>query len=278
MNDTSVSGPTILFSGTKKMVRFTGSTALKEGQGLCYDWDTVTGGAVTVANGNRLNHVELPSTTNARWFAGVAAAAYAARTGGRFIEICEPGSVCNILSKASTTIGVGRLTCEAGGTYAGYFRYAGFEGEGSAVPLQTVNRSETAGKCFARLEVGPPSGLVEVISANDDALLDGGATACMVGGVTYFDTDISTGADATDTLADGTIPGLKKAFVCQKAQTNDIVITVSSGVEGIGNADPTNAMTSIELDADTEEVALEWNAFDVEGLWVVQHLYGAALT
>jgi len=176
------------------------------------------------------------------------------------------------------TIGGGLVTCEAGGTYAGYFRKAGFQGKGSAVPLQTVTGAATATKCLAELQDGPQSGLVEVVSANDDGLLDGGATTFMAGGVSYIDTDISTGGNATATLDDGTLPGLQKAFVCQEAQTNDISITVTSGVEGIGNVDPTDALGTIVLDADDEEVTLRWDAFDGEGLWVVSHVVGATLT
>lgn len=255
-------------------VWFGGTTALLEGQGVCYNWDY---GTPTVKDGRRMNRVELPTALNARYFAGVAARPYSAKSGGQMIEIYLPGSCCNVLSKASTTIGVGRLTCEAGGTYAGYFRYAGFPGEGSCVPLQTVDNDATAGKCQALLEVGPPSGLVESVVTNTDGLLDGGATTVMVGGVSYFDTDISTGGDATFTLADGTIPGLKKAFVAREAQTNDMVINVTSGIEGMANADPTDGLATIKLDADLEEATLEWNAFDTSGVWVILHTVGATI-
>jgi len=275
MGDRSVNAYEKQPHGDIEWVWFEGSTALLEGQGVCYNWDY---GTVSAADGRRCNRVELPTILNARWFAGVAARKYSATTGGQFIEIFKPGSLCNVLSKASTTIGVGRLTCEAGGTYAGYFRLAGFPGRGSCVPMQTVNRATTAGKCQALLEEGPESGLVEVVSANADGLLDGGATTFMVGGVSYVDTDISTGADATFTLADGTIPGLRKAFVCQQAQTNDVAIAVTSGIEGVGNADPTDGMTGIVLDADKEEVTLAWDAFDTSGVWVVQHVVGATLS
>ena len=277
MSSNALNAPRAKFPTISKWVWFTGSAALYEGMGVCFNFDTITGAAATLADGNRGNEVELPSATNARYFAGVAARDYSAHSGGQMIEIHEPGSFCNVYAKANCTLGSGRLTCEAGGTYAGYFRLAGLEGQGSARPLQTIDRT-TAGKVFAQLEKGPQSGLVQVLSANDDALLDGGATACMVGGVTYFDTDISTGTDATDTLADGTLPGQKKVFVLQIAQTNDIVITVTSGVEGVANADPTNALTSIELDADKDEICLEWNGFDDNGVWVVTHCVGPTLT
>lgn len=254
-------------------VWFTGSTALKEGQGVCFDWDS---GTATVADGRRCNRVELPSTTNSRHFAGVASRAYAAKTGGQLIEICKPGSYCNILSKASTTIGVGRLTCEAGGTYAGYFRYAGFEGEGSAVPLQTIDRSSTAGKCYAKLEVGPPSGLVEEITAVDDD-----AITPMVGGVTYIVGAALASGDCTATLADGTISGLRKAFsvVTTAVTTNDVVITVTSGLMGgVGAADGTGALSTITLNAVGEEIVLEWAGLAASGaLWVPVTTVGATL-
>ena len=252
-------------------VWFEGATALLEGQGVCYNWDY---GTATALDGKRSNRVELPSITNARWFAGVAARDYVARANGQFIEILAPGSFCNILSKASTTIGVGRLTCQAGGTLAGYFRYAGFEGEGSAIPLQTVDRSTTAGKCFAKLESGAPSGLVEtpVIAAA------GGAATFMVGGVTIFETATTLAANITNTLADGTLPGQKKAFKCAAAMTtNDIVITVTSGKQGVGNADPTAALATITVDADNEEVTLYWDALDADGHWCVSYVLGSVL-
>lgn len=256
-----------------RWVWFTGTTALVEGQGVCYDWDR---GTQTSADARRYTYVELPAILNARHFAGVAVRAYAANSGGQLIEIFCPGSVCNVYSNASTTIGVGRLTCEAGtgGAGAGYFARAGFEGAGSAVPLQTVDRSTDAGICLALLETGPPSGLVEVILPVDNT-----AITCMVGGVTYFVTAVAlTGGDSTFTLADGTIPGLKKAFVCQEAMSgNEVVITVTSGIEGVANADPTDAMTSMSFNADLEEVTLQWDAFDTSGVWVVQHAVGATL-
>jgi len=220
----------------------------------------------------------LPSVDNNQHFAGVVARAYSAQAGGQLIEVNAPGSVCQILLKQDVVLGTTqRVTCEAGGTYAGYFRDPGFAGEGSAVPLQTVSAAGTAAICLAKLEVGEPSGLVENVVANTDGLLDGGATTLMVGGVSYYDTDISTGGDATATLADGTQPGLKKAFVARETQTNDIVITVTSGVEGIANADPTDTLATITLDADLEETTLQWDAFDTNGLWVIQHTVGATI-
>lgn len=256
-------------------VWFEGSTALLKGQGVCYNWDY---GTATASDARRTNRVEVPTILNARYFAGVAARAYSAKTGGQFIEVNGPGSYCEILAAATTVRGTGELTCEAGGTYAGYFRYRGFEGEGTAVPLQSV--SGTVGSplvCLAKLQEGPPSGLVEDVATNTDGLLDGGATTFMIGGVSYISADISTGGDATFTLADGTTSGLKKAFVCQSSQTNDVVINVTSGIEGVANADPTNALATVKLNADLEETMLQWRAFDTNGLWYIQHTVGATI-
>lgn len=252
-------------------VWFEGTTALKEGQGVCYNWDY---GTATAEDGRRSQRVELPTILNARYFAGVAARAYSANSTGQLIEIFRPGSYCNILSRVANTIGVGRSTCIAGGTYAGYFGDAGFPGEGSAVAEQTVDRSSTAGTCYALLEIGQPSGLIEYVTP----AAAGGAIVCMVGGVTYFPTAVTLAADATFTLADGVIPGQRKAFAAQADMTtNNIVVTVTSGVMGAGNADPSGALASITIDGDTDNTVVEWCGFDTTGAWVCQFNVGSVL-
>lgn len=269
--DRSINAPQKKANTISEWVWFEGSTALKEGQGVCYNWDY---GTASDADARRTNRVELPSITNARFFAGVAARAYSAKTNGQLIEIFKPGSTCNILSKASTAIGVGILTCEAGGTYAGYFRYAGYQGEGSAVPLQTVDRSSTAGNCLAKLQEGIPSGLVEVPTLK----AAGGAHTFMVGGVTIFDTATTLEADATFTLADSTIPGLKKMFKCMATMTTkDIVVTVTSGKKGVGDADPTGTLATITMDADDEECEVTWGGNEANGHWVCTYVLGSVI-
>lgn len=247
-------------------VWFTGSTALLEGQAVCYDYDY---GTASAYDGKRTNRVELPSQSNARWFAGVAARNYAASSGGQFVEINAPGSTCNVLSQASTTIGVGRLTFTVGGTYAGYFKRQGFEGAGSCVPLQTVDRSSTAGKCLARLEVGPQSGGVEEVTVVDDS-----AVVCMVGGVTYIIGAALATGDCTFTLADGTLSGQRKAFsvVDTAVTTNNFVVTVTSGIQ----ADGATALASITMNALAEEIVLTWYAVAAAGgVWVENYSIGA---
>jgi hypothetical protein len=209
-----------------KWVWFEGATALLEGQAVCYNWDF---GTAENEDARRFARVEVPSTTNAQHFAGVCAQAHAARTGGRMIEIYVPGSICNVLSRASTTIGVGRLTFEITAATAtnGTFRYSGLEGEGSGIPLQTVDRSNTAGLCLMKLDPpGRPSGGLEVVQ-----LVDNTAFTCMVGGTTLLTGATLTNGNATFTLADGAIDGLRKKFgvITTEIATNDAVITVTSG-------------------------------------------------
>lgn len=116
-------------------VFFTGSTDLVKGQGLCYDRDHGTAANV---DGRRDTHVELPSASNFRWFAGVTARSYAAKTGGQIVEIYGPGSVCQIALAQDSTIGTGVMGCIAGSGAPGRFGHKGFYGLGAAIPLQTI--------------------------------------------------------------------------------------------------------------------------------------------
>jgi hypothetical protein len=255
----------------KAAVWFNGSGALVEGQGLCYNWDYGTAGTREPRRGNE---VELPTILNARYFAGVTARAYNARTGGQLVEIHLPGSVCNVMTGVDTVIGVGRITCQAGagGDGAGHFGDAGFAGQGSAVPLQTV----TAGAgslCLARLEEGPQSGLIEYITAV------AGANVCMVGGVTYI-IGASVASDATFTLADGPVTELRKAFivVTTAVTTNNFVVTVTSGVQGILHATPTTALASLTFNAIGETSILEWDGVLVgTSTWTLTSNIGATI-
>jgi len=237
-------------------VWFTGETALLEGQGLCYDWDS---GTQTAFDAKRMNRVELPTILNAPYFAGVCARAYSASSGGQFIEMNSPGSTCYILSRVSNTIGVGRTCCIAGGAYAGYFDNAGFPGQGNAVPLQTIDRSSAAGKCMALLEDGPQSGLIELVTPV------AGAITVMVGGITYFQA-ATIAADATFTIADGKVIGQRKGMVCEgEPTTNTLIATVTSGLQMDGTALATVTFADIQ-----DYSVLEWVGLGTGGLWAQQ--------
>jgi len=125
-------------AGLRKFPRrvfFTGSTALEKGVGLC--WDRDYGTAANVEK-ERDNYVELPDLTNGLRFAGVTARAYKAVTGGQWVIIYEPGSVCEIALACDVTVNSGLTTCIAASGAPGRFGHAGLPGRGSAVPLQTV--------------------------------------------------------------------------------------------------------------------------------------------
>ncbi len=262
MRSASINAPITQAQGEKAMVRFEGSTALVTGQAVCYSWDY---GTDTARDGSRMNRVEVPTILNAPYFAGVAVCAYAANTGGRMIEIYLPGSLCDIASKADTVIGVGRLTFEVGGTFAGYFRDTeGFPGEGSCVPMQTATRASTAGTCLAMLETGVQSGGIERV-----VVVASSAIVCMVGGVTMI-TGASIGGDSTFALVQGTYEGQLKKFYVRTAITggNDLVVTPAT--DGI-SMDGSTALDTITLDAADETITLGF----FSDRWCTQGVAGA---
>jgi len=247
--DCSVNGPQSLGNVKQLDVWFegNGSTAqtVYEGQGVCYNWDY---GTASAASAERYNRVELPSILNARWFAGVLAQGYTVPATGRVVTIYAPGSVCNILSRVSNTVGVGLTTCEAGGDYAGYFNLGGLEGEGSAVVAQTIDRSSASGLCLAKLQTGLPSGLCEVLT-----LTAGGASTMMVGGTTHF-AAATPATDATFTIADGTYEGQKKRFYTAGTQTTNNVVVTVNGIQDDGGT----ALATWTTDTTAENLTLEW--------------------
>jgi len=232
------------------------TTALNEGEAVCYDQDY---GTATAYDGRRLNRVETPDTTNAQYFAGVASRAYAATTGGQFIEIYLPGSVCNIWlnAPATSTINVSFFTFDVTSSYEGFFRYEGLPGVGSAIPLQTVDRSSTAGLCMAKLMEGEESGGVEVVPLVDNDAIG----TLMIGGSTLVTGSVIGTGNCTYTLADATSVGLRKKFkvITAEVATSDLVITVTNGRT---SALADSALASVTFpDSGTTlntEITLEW--------------------
>lgn len=256
------------FSVISEEVWFEADTALKEGQGVCYNWDY---GTATAADGRRGNRVELPTILNAPHFAGVADKVYAARTGGQFITINQPGSYCNVWSAANNTIGAGISTCEAGtgGNGAGFFGREGFQGKGSFTPLQTINRG-TPGLCFGYLQEGPQSGLIEEVTAVDNSTI-----VLMVGGVSHLlAVTLGTG-DALFTVADGTRNGQLKGFHLVGDQTtNNLVLTFTSAQQ---NVDANTALTTWTADTALEEIYVEWLGIGADGVWVERLTLGGTI-
>lgn len=204
-----------------RRVFYTGSDIVNQGYGLCYVKD---GGTATAASPTRYWNVALPSQTNNLAFAGVARTTYAAKSGGQWIEIFEPGALQQIYVDGSVTIGESVFaTCQIGGVGTGTFNTTnpGFMGRGTARICQTRTG---AGLVYAELMDGPESGLVETLT-----LTAGGAFTAMISGLTLF-AAATIASGATFTLADGTFQGEKKAFIqTGTTVTSTIAITVTHG-------------------------------------------------
>ncbi len=252
-----------------EFVWFNGDGTLKEGQGVCHNWDY---GTAADYDARRINHVEAPTILNAPYFAGVAARPYSASVGGQFIEINLPGSTCNVWTLIDTVIGVGRITCQAGaGAVAtGYWTVAGFPGKGSAIPLQTVTAS-TGALCMALLEEGEQSGLVENII--DYAGAEAEAKVFMVGGVSYFGGTTATGAK-TFVLADGTKVGQKKGFFVRTSFSSEAV-TISPTSAGV-KLDGSTANTTIVMETALDLSILRWDGLGTNSTWNTIHQVGPA--
>jgi hypothetical protein len=118
-------------------VWYEGTDALLEGEAVCYN--TAFGTAAAI-DGRRANRVTRPSRSNNKAFAGVAARFYSAQVHGQLIEINCPGSRGVLIALGTdTVVDVGTLTFQVGGgSGAGRFVKAGFDGRGTADVRQTV--------------------------------------------------------------------------------------------------------------------------------------------
>lgn len=140
----------------QKRVFFSGSGALGLGIGLCYDrlvatqltpdmppaQAGVTGTTATQNQECRDNVVALPATANRGQFAGVTDNSYAAVTGGQWVTINEPGSVCQVQTDIATVIAVTSITCQVNAD-PGVFGLGGLAGRGTALALQTTLTAST---------------------------------------------------------------------------------------------------------------------------------------
>jgi hypothetical protein len=147
----------------KKTVFFynSGSEAvtISKGLGLCYNYDWAESGhdlwAADKPAKKRAQMVEKPASGNKLWFAGWAVQDYTIGAGEtKAIHIYEPGSVCQILTDQNCTVGTTYLQVEYDPDtgYAGALNGAASfpYSRGSALALQTVNRSGTAGLVLAK--------------------------------------------------------------------------------------------------------------------------------
>jgi hypothetical protein len=219
-----------------RRVYYTGSDTLLEGYALCYNFDAsdvsaenlmLSAGVDEECPARRIQ-VEKPSLNNCAHFAGVVSNKSAGVTGPGWVEINLPGSVCNIYAAASvdhgstgTGMNTGQTLTFSVGQY--YFKYTGLPGAGSAVVLQDVDRSSTAGLVMAELQIGQPSGGVQLVATTETAdVVSAGGVLCIAPfGVTILDSTVyTTCLDQTAALTcclvdgDGGWIGQKKVFRC----------------------------------------------------------------
>ena len=229
-----------------RRVYYTGTDTLLEGYALCYNFDSYDQSAEALSthlttgdfgvddpDPARRLQVEKPSVNNCVHFAGTVSEKSNNVVGPAWVEINMPGSVCNIYAFASAdhgSTGVGMNTGQVltftTGQY--YFRYTGLPGTGSAIVLQDVDRSTTAGTVYAELMTGIPSGGVQVVASTETTgVVSAGGVLCIAPfGVTILDsTAMTTCIDFTAALtccllaADGGWYGQKKVFKAVKSTT-----------------------------------------------------------
>jgi hypothetical protein len=113
--------------------------------------------------------------------------------------------------------------------------------------VQTTTFDTNPHKCLARLQVGQPSGGVEVVPLQDNTAIG----TLMIGGTTLVTGSTIGAGNCTYTLADGTKTGLRKKFgiITAEVTTSDLVITVTTGV--ICDVGSTTLATATFTDAGT---------------------------
>lgn len=204
-----------------KRVFFTASTALQQGMGVCYDRDRGTAANI---DETRDTYVELPSTSNNLRFAGVAAQSYSARTGGQWITIYEPGSVCQVAvggENSTITVDSTIRTCSASSADAGRFTFSGLPGRGTALCLQTLATGSTG---------------VQVVAGEDD-----GTGALDSAGTTLTGTGFGTGTSIVKPLDrvfiyagenDGTNAITAGEYVVSSVTNNTTLVLTAAASDG----------------------------------------------
>lgn len=199
---------------TIRRVYYTGNGALDQGIGLCYDRDyTSAADLATESHGLRDKRVELPSAGNANWFAGVTARSIKAVTGGQWVEIYEPGSVCEIALCDDTVNGTTLYAASVTAADQGRFSRAGFPGRGCALALQTV----TAAQAKSLTGGGSISGSTLTHTNNFDNVLAGDVVVILGGGV----------------AADGTVGPVAGRYTVSSVTANDALVLASAPGDGV---------------------------------------------
>lgn len=270
-------------------VYYTGTDTLYEGYALCYNFDSYDQSAEALSahlqtgdygvddpSPARRLQVEKPSINNAVHFAGVVSNKSNGVAGPGWIEICLPGSVCNIYTNANCdhgSTGVGKNTGQmlTFSTDQYYFKYTGVPGSGSAIILQDVDRSTTAGLVQAELMTGSPSGGYQIVNsthfAAEQVVSTGGAVCVTKFGTTavasgaFTAIGLTAALTANLTAADAEWIGQTKRFeLLISVEANGFVITISGGY--YANASALQVATpvshSVSLVSDNHGVTAQW--------------------
>ncbi len=215
----------------------TNDTILRRGTGLCYNYsytETGTGRTATDGYGKRGQVVVLPSSSVNRHFAGVTVKDYpmitAGTNQGMWIDIYEPGSVCEVLVGQTTAINTGFLTCSCDAPDVGIFSQVGLPGRGSMTPLQTITITR---RDISGVTVVDAAGLNISETGIGTAI---GATAETGDYVMYIMSHAITGTG----VADATF--VRGKFNLSYVGADDVLLTSTTAATGHDN--PTTAVDS----------------------------------
>jgi hypothetical protein len=202
-----------------RRVYFAGTDAILAGYAFFYNHDI---GTAADAEISRADTVEKSTATNNLHFAGVSAEAF---TGPGWFTIVEPGSFALVYTDVNCTIDTGALTVINTSWLFGS-TMIGFDGRGTAIPKQTINRSSTNGTVWAYLQDGPESGTIqEMVSMTGAA----STPAAMIGGVQLWNTAKTIAGDTSETVADmvGVNGGRHAVFCGATITTSELIVTVT---------------------------------------------------
>ena len=270
-------------------VYYTGTDTLYEGYALCYNFDAYhvsaenlnaslwnLDTAVSEPCSARRIQVEKPSLNNCVHFAGTVSAKSNGVTGPGWVEICLPGSTCNVYVNADCDHGSSGVGMNTGQTLTFtidqyYFKYTGVPGTGSALILQDVDRSTTAGLAMAELMTGPPSGGYQVVASthfSTAVVVSTGGAVCVapfgttgVSSAAFTTLDLTAALTANLTAADAEWIGQTKRFeLLTSVGANGFVITISTGYYANNSAlqVATPVSHSCSLVSDNHAVTAVW--------------------
>ncbi len=116
---------------------------------------------------------------------------------------------------------------------------------------------------MCHLQSGKPSGLQETLAAWSGAEAE--AKVFMVGGVSYFSGSADDSGAKTFSLVDGTIPGMRKAFICLVVLDSD-ELTITPGSVGV-KLDGSTANSTVVMETALDFTVLEWSGLISTAQW-----------